>query len=64
MAFHQAGEQVEFVCQYPVDSSFGHYETGEVLKVGLNRDWDEEEGRGQGGPWGDGYTDALIESLI
>ncbi len=62
--YHQAGEEVQFTAQYPVRLWGADYQPGETLTVGLVRNWGEEEGIGEGGPWGyGGYPSRLIASL-
>ncbi len=64
MKYHQAGEEVQFEAQYPVSWFGAEYKPGDVITVGLVRDWGEEEGLGQGGPWGyGGYPSRLLSEL-
>lgn len=61
---HQAGEQVNFTCQLATEFDGQRYRKGDEIVIILGRDWDEEEGQGDGGPWGwGGYTSELLADL-
>ena len=63
---HPAGETVRFyneTCDKVrfIDHTF---EPGETIMVTLAKDWDDDDGLGEGGPWGWGaYTSEFVRSI-
>ena len=60
------GETVQFSCGADNGATLAgvRFGYGDMIEITLGRDWDESEGRGEGGPWGwGGYTHHLIYSI-
>lgn len=62
---HKKGEKVVFQAQEPAVFAGIHYGRGEELEITLIRDVDfDEEGIGEGGPWGwGGFTSEFLEEI-
>ena len=61
-----AGETVTFTnaTNKHVNLRGGRIAPGAHVQITLARDWDTDEGLGEGGPWGwGGFTSELLESL-
>jgi hypothetical protein len=58
------GEMVEFTAIRPCKFRGTSYKAGDRIRIVLAVDWREEEGIGQGGPWGwGGYTSRLLNKI-
>ena len=63
---HSAGERIVFSNESNRTVQFRgrKYFPGNTVQICLTRDWNEDEGIGEGGPWGwGGYTTALLRSI-
>ena len=60
----EKGDIVTFTAQRPAVVRGVRYRAGQTIYVLLRRDWTEDEGLGDGGPWGwGGYTSRTVAAL-
>lgn len=58
------GEKVRFEAQRTCRWAGRNFKTGQAVTVVLARNWDGEDGLGEGGPWGwGGYRSSLLRRL-
>ena len=63
-AVFSKGKVVSFIAQRPATLFGGRYKEGEEVLIQLTQDWDEEDGLGDGGPWGwGGYTSRTLRRI-
>lgn len=61
---HEPGETVTFTAQRRCTLQGKQYRKDEQVIIVLQREWNDEDGQGEGGPWGwAGYTSKLVTSL-
>ena len=61
---HEIGDEVEFTSQRPCRLDRRRYAKDKKVTITLARGWNEDDGKGEGGPWGrGGYTSRFVASL-
>jgi len=64
MATHETAELVTFVAQTETEAFGRKFAEGDSVEVLLGQNWNEDEGLGEGGPWGfGGYTTETLETI-
>jgi hypothetical protein len=64
MTVFPAGEVLSFIAQRPAQVFGRRYKAGKEVLIELTQDWDEEDGLGEGGPWGwGGYTSWTLRRI-
>ena len=64
MKTHEKGNVVTFVAQKQTTLYGIKYRAGDEVSVQLDLPWNEEDGQGEGGPWGwGGYTAATLKRI-
>jgi hypothetical protein len=63
-AVFSKGEVVSFIAQRPATLFGRRYKEGEEVLIELTEAWNEEDGLGDGGPWGwGGYTSRTLRRI-
>ena len=61
---YETADLISFVAQEPVRAFDTDFKAGDSVEVLLGQDWDDQDGAGDGGPWGfAGYTTEKIEEI-